>query len=345
MSRMLRGLTIFLAIFIGLAAAVAVYLYLEDEDDERSTYVEQHDDAGPGINGLVVLPDDGRESILAEIDAATSSILLEIYLLSDNETINALVRAHNRGLDVRVLLEEHPFGGAGNQEEVFNRLAAAGIDVRWNNPVFRFSHIKTIILDQRVAIIMNLNLTMTAFTGNREFAIVTTQPGPVAQAIAIFESDWTRADEPPDGPLVVSPTTSRDDLLGLIRNATDELSLYAEVITDLEVTEELIAAADRGVRVRLIMSESSADDLWEERPGDLARGGVEVVILNRLYIHAKMILVDDRAAYVGSQNFTSTSLDQNRELGMIVTDRPIISRLSQVFELDFAEGVALQEPR
>lgn len=343
MSRLLRGLIVLLALFIGVTAAVLVFIYLDD-DDQRSTFVEDSGPARTGINGLIVLPDDGRESILGEIDAATSSIRLEVYLLSDNETINALIRAHNRGVDVRVILEEHPFGGAGNKDEIFDRLAAAGIDVRWSNPVFRFTHIKTIVLDGRVAIIMNLNLTMTAFSGNREFAIVTTQPGPVAQAIAIFESDWDRSEEPPDGPLVVSPTTSRDDLLGLIRDATDDLALYAEVITDPEVTGELIAAANRGVRVRLIMSQSSSDELWEERPGELARGGVEVVILNRIYIHAKMILADDHAAYVGSQNFTSTSLDQNRELGMILTDGPIISRLSQTFERDFAQAVPLEEP-
>ena len=73
--------------------------------------------------------------------------------------LQSLEEAQRRGVDVRVILEEHPFGGGGGQEEIFARLESAGIAVRWGNPVFRFSHIKTIVVDDAVAIIMNQNLT------------------------------------------------------------------------------------------------------------------------------------------------------------------------------------------
>ncbi|MDP9470942.1 MAG: phospholipase D-like domain-containing protein, partial [Chloroflexota bacterium] len=174
----------------------------------------------PGVVGLFVEPDDGRAPILDELNAARRSIDLEIYLLSDEEILQALERAQARGVRVRVILEEHPFGGAGGEERVFARLEQAGIAVRWSNPAFRLSHIKTFVIDAEVAIIMNLNLTKTSFTGNREFGAITTRPAEVAQADAIFEADWQRSAEPPDGPLVVSPTTSRRTLLGLIESAT-----------------------------------------------------------------------------------------------------------------------------
>ena len=76
----------------------------------------------------------------------------------------ALEDAQARGVDVRVILEEHPFGGGGGQEAIFARLEDAGIAVRWGNPVFRFTHIKTMIIDDAVAIIMNQNITASAFT-------------------------------------------------------------------------------------------------------------------------------------------------------------------------------------
>ena len=290
---------------------------------------------GSGVVGLYVQPDDGRGPILDEINRARRSITLEVYLLSDEATIAALEQARRRGVSVRVILEQEPFGGAGNQPEVFDRLGRAGIDVRWDNPAFRYTHIKTFVIDGRTALVMNQNLTYSSFTGNREFDVVTTWPDQVAQAAAIFEADWNRSAEPPDGPLVVSPTTSRQELLGLIGSARRTLDVYAEVVRDREVMDAFEAAVRRGVTVRLVMSGSpeGTDDDAEERAGvqvRLARGG--------LYIHAKMMLVDGVRAFVGSQNFTATSLDQNRELGIVLRDRASLLRLAKTFATDFAEG-------
>ena len=50
-----------------------------------------------------------------------------------------------------MLLEEHPYGGGGGQPESFERLKRAGLDVRWGNPAFRFSHVKTFTIDRSVA--------------------------------------------------------------------------------------------------------------------------------------------------------------------------------------------------
>ncbi|HEX5499779.1 MAG TPA: phospholipase D-like domain-containing protein, partial [Thermomicrobiales bacterium] len=249
--------------------------------------------AGPGIVGLIVQPDDGRAPILDEIDAARRTIDLEVYLLSDSQVIAALERAHDRGVAVRVLLEQHPFGGAGTTNAVHDRLQKAGIDIRWSNPAFTFSHIKLFIFDDDAAAIMNLNLTASAFTRNREFAIVTTQPAAVRTAMAIFDADWTRGPEPNPDPLVVSPTNSRETLLGLIGGARQRLDIYAEVMRDPEIMRAIEDAARRGVQVRLIMSGQPTDDNADER-AELADAGVDVRLLNRLYVHAKMVMVDGR---------------------------------------------------
>jgi phosphatidylserine/phosphatidylglycerophosphate/cardiolipin synthase-like enzyme len=61
-----------------------------------------------GVRGLFVEPDDGREPVLAELQAAETSIDLLIYLLTDNEIFDALAKAESRGVEVRVILEQHP---------------------------------------------------------------------------------------------------------------------------------------------------------------------------------------------------------------------------------------------
>ena len=52
-------------------------------------------------------------------------------------------------------------------------------------------------------------------------------------------------------------------------------------------------------------------------------------------LHAKMILADDAMAYLGSANFTDTSLHYNFELGLYVEDREILGRLHALFDYVF----------
>jgi cardiolipin synthase A/B len=298
------------------------------------------DPSQEGVTGLFVEPDDGREPILAELEAAHESVTLQIYLLSDPEIIEALKDTDARGVDVRILLEENPFGGAGGQPETFQELQNAGIDIRWSNPTFTFSHIKTFVVDNSVAIIMNLNLTRSAFTRNREFGVVTTDPAAVRTAVEIFEADWARSGEPDPGPLVVSPSNSRDELLSLIDSASENLDIYAEVMRDRDVVSAILDARKRGVEIRLVMSDDEGDNGDDERL-ELADAGVQVRIENSPYIHAKIVLADGQRAFVGSENFTATSLDQNRELGIIVSEPTAIARIQATFDEDFTNGAEI----
>lgn len=291
-----------------------------------------------GTVGVIIEPDDGRKPILDELNGAKQSITLEVYLLSDKEIISALENAHGRGVDVRVILEEHPYGGAGNQPQIFKQLQSAGVNVRWSNPTFRFTHIKTFVVDNTTAIIMSMNLAKSSFTNNRELGVITTRPADVRQAAAIFTADWERGPEPPPGPLVVSPTNSRSVLLGLINNAKKSIDVYAEVMQDPQTINALIGAEKRGVAVRLIMSKQSGNDTNAPGRAKLEQAGVEVRIAKGNYIHAKMLLIDGQRAFIGSENISATSLDFNRELGIIVDQPANIERISTIFDQDFTKG-------
>jgi cardiolipin synthase A/B len=293
------------------------------------------------VTGVFIEPGDGRAPLFDEIQAARRSIDLEVYIVTDDAILQALEEARRRGIAVRVILEEHPFGGGGGQEEMFARLERAGIAIRWGNPVFRFSHIKTMIVDDAVAIIMNQNLTQSAFTTNREFGLVTNRPDAVQAAAAIFAADWIRSVEPDPGPLVVSPTNAREQLLALVDGARVSLDLYAEVLRDPQLLDALAAAAERGVRVRIIVS-PTAD--FAAEVDELTASGVALRFSRSLYIHAKLIVADGERAFIGSQNLSATSLDQNRELGMIVDDPVNLSRLIQTFAIDFRAATPLETP-
>jgi phosphatidylserine/phosphatidylglycerophosphate/cardiolipin synthase-like enzyme len=78
---------------------------------------------------------------------------------------------------------------------------------------------------------------------------------------------------------------------------------------------------------------------WKSAFTTLAAAGVSVHTYAKsapLYIHAKVIISDDTEAFVGSENFSSNSLNKNRELGLIVTDPATLVSLQTTFEKDYA---------
>jgi phosphatidylserine/phosphatidylglycerophosphate/cardiolipin synthase-like enzyme len=166
-------------------------------------------------------------------------------------------------------------------------------------------------------------------------------PDAVQAAAAIFAADWTRGEEPDPGPLVVSPTNAREQLLALVHGARVSLDVYAEVLRDPQMLEALAAAVERGVRVRIIVSPSTDFAAEMEK---LAAAGVEIRLASSLYIHAKLIVADGERAFIGSQNLSATSLDQNRELGIVVDDPVNLSRLTRTFAIDFRAASPRETP-
>lgn len=291
------------------------------------------------VSGLLVEPDDGAAPIVNEFAGAACAIDLSIYILSDDDIIESLIAAAARGVRVRVMLEEFPFGGGGGQIELTERLERNGVEVRWSSTDIRFSHAKYAVVDRQVALVMNQNLTASAFTANREFGVTTTDQASVAQAQAIFDRDWRHDPlDDPGGPLIVSPTNSRERLLALIDGAGASIDFYAEVIRDEEIMAALGAAEARGVSVRLIVDESM-DDADQAAAATLDDYGVEIRLAETLYIHAKLMVIDGEQAIVGSQNFTSTSLDDNRELAIVATDPLILERCVAIFERDWLRAI------
>src|SRR5579871_3612668 len=88
---------------------------------------------GTGIHGvgIYVEPDDGESVITDAIRGAHKSVWLEIYILSDRNVITALEDAANHGIDVRVMLEPHPFGGGVSASRTLDQLKAAGIKAQY----------------------------------------------------------------------------------------------------------------------------------------------------------------------------------------------------------------------
>jgi cardiolipin synthase len=290
---------------------------------------------------LFIEPLAGRSPIINEIKNAKSEILVEVYLLSDKDVISALKQARNRGVDVKVMMEEHPFGGGNNSKTKID-LANSGISTQWTNPSYSLTHEKTIVIDGREVFVLNQNLTNSAFSKNREYDILDRNQSDALDVRTIFYDDWQRKDfnTPENSSLVISPVTSRKILTALISKASKSLDIEVEDINDISVVN-LISKEAKNEQVRLIIPTTKQISSNSKAVNGLKAQGVQIKQLSSPYIHAKLIVSDHYTAYVGSINLSAQSMDENREVGIILSNPTVLQTLEQTFETDWNRGKSL----
>ena len=293
---------------------------------------------------LVVQPDFSRAPVLDIINGAMSSLDLVIYEMDDVEVINAMLNAVQRGVKVRAIFDIRSRHFIPNPNPAtMEIMAAGGIEVK-EAPyeLFNITHQKTLVADNAVAMIMGFNLCSNYFEGTRDFGVVTTDPDEVWEIAYTFEADWNGRSSSHDGSsLVWSPDNARQKLTELIDSAESALDIYTLLVSDKGILSALSAAAQRGVRVRLIAARlmEGGKDVNEKGLELLRAAGVQAKSMESPFVHGKMIMADYGSAvarvYVGSQNFSASSLDRNRELGVITENRNALRDIQSTFESDW----------
>lgn len=282
---------------------------------------------------LFVEPQDGEAPLVAAINNAQKEVLVEVYLLSDKNIISSLESAASRGVQVKVMLEEHPFGGGNSNTKTEQQLQQAHIAVMWASPAFALTHEKTIVIDNAVVFILNQNLTAAAFSKNREYDIEDTNAADIAQVRNIFIADWERKDiVPTDTNLVVSPKTSRAGLTSLLHHAQKSIDIEVEDIGDTQI-EQILSEKAASIPVEILTPTLSQIASNKKALDILKKAGVSIKTLSAPYIHAKLIIVDNAKAYIGSVNLSTQSMDENREVGIIISQQDILP----VVESDFTQ--------
>jgi cardiolipin synthase A/B len=295
---------------------------------------------GSGTLRVLVEPAAGVGAIYKLITGAKSSVDLTMYELRDTTAEDDLAADAKRGVDVRVILDQNL--EKSRNTATYDFLSAHHVHVTWADSGVTY-HQKTLTVDGKTSVVMTLNMVSEDYSGTRDFAVIDTRPADVRAIVATFNADFAhRSITPPDGAdLVWSPTNSQASILAVINGAKHTLSVENEEMDDPTITSALVAAARRGVDVKVIMT---AESEWDSAFSQLAGAGVHVRTYadsdNVLYIHAKAVVADaGRSAqdvFVGSENFSKASLDYNRELGLRTTNGAVISTISATLAADYA---------
>ena len=118
------------------------------------------------------------------ISRANESIHVMIYGFTLDALADALIRAAERGVDVKVLIKAESAGWKGSEHE---ELIAHGVDVKMDsNP--DLMHHKVMVIDGRIVVTGSYNWTWSAEKNNDENILVVEDPG----VAAIYEREFQR---------------------------------------------------------------------------------------------------------------------------------------------------------
>ncbi len=289
---------------------------------------------------ITVEPGDNGAALTNAIKNAKTSVHMVMYLLSSSPVISALKSRAAAGVEVKVLLNKTFPAGMGSNSTVYSDLSSAGVAVQWAPSTFTLTHEKTVIVDGTSALIMTMNATASSPTSNREYLALDTDPDDVAEAEALFQADWSGRTITPSGRLAVSPDNSATRIGDVMSSATKTLDVEVEELSDSRLVYILGYAAGHGVKVRVVLPTGTLTSAQQTAVTTLKSAGVKMVTLDSPYIHAKAVVADGDTAFVGSENFTTASLDDNRELGVCFTGSGV-STVAATIAADFAAGTAL----
>ena len=272
------------------------------------------------------------------IDSAQATLDVQMYLFTVRPLADRIVAAKARGVTVRVILDPDEAGNAA----VMPTLDAGQIAVRQATKLYPYSHAKYLVIDGTTAVIMSMNFNGDAMSNERNYGIVDRDPEDVADLGAIFTMDWAAAGNESAVPadlgctrLVVSPDNARVRILELIGSATTTLDVEAMYVSETTVRNAIGAAKARGVSVRVMLEDvTSAEN--SSTAAYLKTQGIPVHdVTNQFFLHAKLIVADG-VAFVGSQNFSTSGLTKNREVGALVFEPAATAVITEQFTTDWA---------
>lgn len=316
---------------------------------------------------------DAFAAMLEDLGAASSEILLETYILRDDETgkrfQEALAAAAARGVHARVLADA--FGSIHLSHRFWEAFAGAGVEARlfhrlgrpWRRLAFR-DHRKILVVDRRVAYTGGMNIGdeygSALLPQERVFRDTHARvEGPVApEMAAVFREGWLRA-EGAGFPLepVAFPETSGARVMVLDsrpgRGAREVSATLASIVgaarRRLWMTEAYFAprrrvggivgrAVARGVDVRLLLP-GRTDVRTVRHAGHgffagLLRRGVRLFEYQGAVLHAKTIVADGLVSVIGSSNIDFRSFERNAECNFVIFDAPVAEEMERQFLRD-----------
>ncbi len=296
---------------------------------------------------------------------------------------DALIEKAQAGVRVRMIVDA--IGSRWLPHAHVERLREGGVDFEYFRPPSNLriweqenrTHRKVLVVDNTVGFAGGVN-TSKEWMGNarnpdewRDTHLRLTGPA-VDGLIAAFATDWVDAgrmaceldDDFPD------QEATGDHVVQVVRGSaekgwSDIANVFAALLTlaqrKVRITSAYFApdehflsllgdAARRGVDVEVMVPGTNADQRFVQLAAEaqferLLDAGVRIWSYQPTMIHAKIVLVDDMVACVGSANFDRRSMKLNHEVEVMVLDRAVVAELDGHYDEDVANSEQIIESR
>jgi cardiolipin synthase len=315
------------------------------------------------------------DDMLAAIDGAEHRVLFESFIVKDDEVgrefKRALIDAAVRGVEVYVIYDgfanlvvDRRFFAFGPRVQVMRypvfKVGMLLLDVRKSGR----DHRKLLVVDGEQGFVGGYNIGSAYATQWRDTHL--RLRGPAAWDLERAFIDFWNAHRAAAQPELPKRGAAHwESRLRVHRNVPAQLvypirGMYLEAIDrarerilltqpyfipDRDIVAALLAAARRGVEVRVLMPASSnhvvADWLSRGFFTRLLVGGVELWRYEHAMIHAKTMTIDGRWSTIGTANIDRLSLTGNYEVNVEIFDRALAAHLETVFATDQTNSTQL----
>lgn len=279
-----------------------------------------------------------KQQVLWMMNHSRQRVYVDIYELSDADILTALLKAHHRRLDVRVVVDATE---SHSQTVAVPTLERAGVPIVSFRVPRGISHIKMVVSDAGV-LIGGMNFGSQSWLNN-DGSVYIRQPN--ASFLALFRWDWQRAQgiptmQPNYIPPLLDDRQTEQAVVSAITQAQQAVDVEAFDLSDKAVVSALDNAAQRGIPVEVLLDPGQ---YYNRKSANSLRDAGVTIRFYRPYggewMHAKMLDVDHGAVFIiGSANFSHQAYTYNHEGDIMLTHVPAFSKA-------FEDNLSLQISR
>lgn len=283
------------------------------------------------------------------IDAAQQEVNVAAFQLNLPTVTDALLRAHRRGVQVRLVTD-----GEYADEEMVQRLRRAGVPVTVRPEGGGIMHNKFVVVDGKWVWTGSWNLTENCTYRNNNNAVLIASRtlaqnyntefeelfagkfGPTSPANTPHPSFWIEVPEKgsrvPVEVYFAPEDKVESHLVPFLRSARQSIRFLAFSFTSSSIADVLIDLHRQGVSVQGVVERRGSDDPYAQY-GRLLDAGIQVLQDGNPYImHHKVFIVDDSAVALGSYNFTGNAEKNNDENLLILYSPEVATAFRAEFE-------------
>lgn len=283
--------------------------------------------------------------VIELIGQAEESIEVAQFTFSRTQIEDALLEAHNNGVEVRIAMNH----GQQGRDNPSTRLKEAGVPVRFvegkdNGSYIGLQHAKYMIVDDEIVVMGSNNWSSTGVSINEENTIVlqSDEDDPMVGAFRcyfehMYNAQLQLAAGCSNDEVRFTPSTQpwkmiRDE----IRGAQSSVDVLMHHMTWDDAVKELAKAAENGRRVRVIVNAEDIDETRGSRWDRLRAAGGEIRYKQTnsdlyQFMHDKLAIIDGQVLLGGSGNWSGGAFFNNYEFYTRIDDPGVLVPFNGLF--------------